>query len=135
MVCDIPSTCGSSLIKLLLEKKKWHEVLLLLTRKATKEMTPGNGPVKNCDLSDLDIGAVLNHVDRSDKLRVQLVKCLIERGGKNSWIPKCCTKSESYLFSTKIDVLKVTVCLPHLLKYEVIFIKYPRGSSLCVAQL
>ncbi|XP_077160160.1 TPR and ankyrin repeat-containing protein 1 isoform X2 [Paroedura picta] len=80
VACDIPPTCASSLIRLLLEKKKWHEVLLLLTRKAAKEMTSGSGPVKNCNLSDLDLGAVLNHVDRSDKLRVQLVRCLIERG-------------------------------------------------------
>nr|XP_056713031.1 TPR and ankyrin repeat-containing protein 1 [Euleptes europaea] len=80
VVCDIPPTCGSNLIKRLIKKKNWHEVLLLLTRKATKEMTSGDGPIKNCDLSDLDIGAILNHVDKSDGRRVQLIRCMIERG-------------------------------------------------------
>ncbi|KAL8165574.1 UNVERIFIED_CONTAM: hypothetical protein K2H54_048288 [Gekko kuhli] len=92
VVCDVPPACGSSLIKLLLEKKKWHEVLLLLTRKATKEMTSGNGPVKNCDLSDLDVGAVLNHVDRRDDLRVQLMRCLIERGASPEGTGTLCEK-------------------------------------------
>ncbi|XP_048367555.1 TPR and ankyrin repeat-containing protein 1 isoform X2 [Sphaerodactylus townsendi] len=80
VVCDIPPAFSSNLIKLLIKKKKWHEVLLLLTRKATKEMTPGDGPVKNCNLSDLDIGTILNCMGRSDELRVQLIRCLIDRG-------------------------------------------------------
>ncbi|KAH0627207.1 hypothetical protein JD844_002684 [Phrynosoma platyrhinos] len=79
IVCDIPPTCASSFTKLLLENQKWHEVLLLLTRKATGEMTSGGGLLKNCSLSDLDIATVLNRMERSDE-QVQLIRCLIERG-------------------------------------------------------
>ncbi|XP_054847017.1 TPR and ankyrin repeat-containing protein 1 isoform X2 [Eublepharis macularius] len=79
VVCDIPPACGSKLIKLLLEKKMWHEVLLLLTRKAV-EMMSGDGLVKSCNLSDVDIGTILKHVDRRDNRRVHLIRCLIKRG-------------------------------------------------------
>ncbi|XP_061443726.1 TPR and ankyrin repeat-containing protein 1 isoform X2 [Rhineura floridana] len=80
IVCDIPSTFASSFIKLLLEKQMWHEVLLLLTRRATGKKTSGDGLVKNCSLSDLDIGTVLKRIGRSDERRVKLISCLIESG-------------------------------------------------------
>ncbi|XP_053119813.1 TPR and ankyrin repeat-containing protein 1 isoform X2 [Hemicordylus capensis] len=80
IVCDIPPACASSFIKLLLEKQMWHEVLLLLTRKATGQMTSGDGVIKNCNLSDLDIGTILKCTDKSNKARIQLIRCLIERG-------------------------------------------------------
>ncbi|XP_077667201.1 TPR and ankyrin repeat-containing protein 1 isoform X3 [Eretmochelys imbricata] len=80
MVCDIYDTCASSFIKLLLEKQMWHEVLLLLTRKANGEMPSCGGLIRNCRLSDLNIGSVIKQVDRRDKRRVHLVRCLLERG-------------------------------------------------------
>uniref|UniRef100_A0A8C0GTY1 Tetratricopeptide repeat and ankyrin repeat containing 1 n=1 Tax=Chelonoidis abingdonii TaxID=106734 RepID=A0A8C0GTY1_CHEAB len=80
MVCDIYDTCASSFIKLLLEKQMWHEVLLLLTRKANGEVPSCGGLIRNCSLSDLNIGSVIKQVDRLDKRRVHLVRCLLERG-------------------------------------------------------
>uniref|UniRef100_A0A8C3HIW8 Tetratricopeptide repeat and ankyrin repeat containing 1 n=1 Tax=Chrysemys picta bellii TaxID=8478 RepID=A0A8C3HIW8_CHRPI len=80
MVCDIYDTCASSFIKLLLEKQMWHEVLLLLTRKANGEMPSCGGLIRNCSLSDLNIGSVIKQVDRLDKRRVHLVRCLLKRG-------------------------------------------------------
>nr|XP_060637656.1 TPR and ankyrin repeat-containing protein 1 [Anolis sagrei ordinatus] len=80
VVFDIPSACASHLIKLFLEKQKWHEVLLLLTRKATGEVASGEDLLKSCSLSDFDIGIVLEQMERSDKRRVPLIKCLIQRG-------------------------------------------------------
>lgn len=82
IACDIPPACSKNFIKLLLENQKWHEVLLLLTRTTTGQMTPGNALIKSCDLSDLDIGIVLQCIDRSATHRVQLLKCLMERGGE-----------------------------------------------------
>ncbi|XP_066484289.1 TPR and ankyrin repeat-containing protein 1 isoform X2 [Tiliqua scincoides] len=80
VACDIPPACAKNFIKLLLEAQKWHEVLLLLTRSSTGQMTPGNALIESCDLSDLDIGIVLQCIDKSVKQRVQLLKCLIGRG-------------------------------------------------------
>nr|XP_016849904.1 PREDICTED: TPR and ankyrin repeat-containing protein 1 [Anolis carolinensis] len=80
IIFDIPPACASNLIKLLLEKRKWHEVLLLLTRKATGEVASGEGLLKSCSLSDFDIGIVLKHMEGSDKRRVPLIRGLIQRG-------------------------------------------------------
>ncbi|XP_019393683.1 PREDICTED: TPR and ankyrin repeat-containing protein 1 isoform X1 [Crocodylus porosus] len=80
MVCDIHHACATNFIKLLLEKQMWHEVLLLLTGKANGKMSPGGGLIKNCDLSDIDIGSIIKQLDRADKRRVHLIRCLIERG-------------------------------------------------------
>ncbi|XP_044311040.1 TPR and ankyrin repeat-containing protein 1 isoform X2 [Varanus komodoensis] len=102
IACDVPPACASSFIKLLLEKKMWHEVLLLLTQTATGEMPPGDRLLPNCDLSDLDIGTVLNHLDRENEFREQLIKSLIDRGaspegtGTSSGHPlqKCLKKND-----------------------------------------
>ena len=60
----------------------WHKVLLLLTGKASGEEPSGGGLFKNCSLSDVDIGNVIQQCDRSDT-QVHLIRCLIERGGEN----------------------------------------------------
>ncbi|XP_039192831.1 TPR and ankyrin repeat-containing protein 1 isoform X2 [Crotalus tigris] len=80
LACEISPICANGFIKLLLEKHMWHEVLLLLTGKATGEMTPGDRLLKNCSLSDVDIGTVLKNINKNHKHRVQLIRCLIERG-------------------------------------------------------
>ncbi|KAM6449662.1 TPR and ankyrin repeat-containing protein 1 isoform 2-T2 [Liasis olivaceus] len=80
LACEISPTCANSFIKLLLEKQMWHEVLLLLTGKATGEVTAEDIFLKNCPLSDLDIGTVLKCIDKNYKQRVQLIRCLTVRG-------------------------------------------------------
>ncbi|XP_062986061.1 TPR and ankyrin repeat-containing protein 1 isoform X2 [Elgaria multicarinata webbii] len=80
IVCDVPPSFASNFIMLLLKNHRWHEVLLLLTRTATGAMTSGNSLLKKCNFSDLDIGSVLKNLDKLYRRRVQLVKCLIERG-------------------------------------------------------
>ncbi|NWW88824.1 TRNK1 protein, partial [Rhynochetos jubatus] len=111
VVCDISSACANSFIKLLLEKQVWHKVLLLLTGKASGEEPSGGGLFKNCSLSDVDIGNVIQRCDRSDK-QMHLIRCLIERGalpdgiGTNSETPlQICLKNNYfelvYLLLTK----------------------------------
>ncbi|KAM6282974.1 TPR and ankyrin repeat-containing protein 1 [Porphyrio hochstetteri] len=111
VVCDISQACANSFIKQLLEKQMWHKVLLLLTGKASGEEPSNGGLLKNCSLSDVDIGNVIQQCDRSDK-QVHLIRCLIERGalpdgiGANSEIPlQICLKKKYfelvYLLLTK----------------------------------
>ncbi|NXP07602.1 TRNK1 protein, partial [Thinocorus orbignyianus] len=79
VVCNISHTCANSFVKQLLEKQMWHRVLLLLTGKASGEEPSGGGLFKNCSLSDVDIGSVIQRCDRFEK-QVNLIRCLIERG-------------------------------------------------------
>ncbi|XP_054671499.1 TPR and ankyrin repeat-containing protein 1 isoform X2 [Grus americana] len=111
LVCNISHACANSFIKQLLEKQMWHKVLLLLTGKASGEEPSNGGLFKNCSLSDVDIGNVIQQCDRSDK-QVHLIRCLIERGalpdgiGTSSEIPlQICLKKNYfelvYLLLTK----------------------------------
>ncbi|NWR55162.1 TRNK1 protein, partial [Bucorvus abyssinicus] len=79
VVCNISDAFASSFIKELLEKQMWHPVLLLLTGRASGEAPSDGGLFKNCNLSDVDIGNVIQQCDRSDE-QVHLIRCLIERG-------------------------------------------------------
>ncbi|NXA49639.1 TRNK1 protein, partial [Nothocercus julius] len=79
LVCDISHACASNLIKQLLEKQMWHEVLLLLTGKAAGEKPSGGGLLKYCGLSDVDIGSIIHQCDQLDE-PVHLIRCLIDRG-------------------------------------------------------
>jgi len=79
--CNISNACANSFIKQLLEKQMWQKVLLLLTGKASGEEPLSGGLFKSCNLSDVDIGSVIQWCDRSDK-QVHLIRCLIERGGE-----------------------------------------------------
>ncbi|NWH70262.1 TRNK1 protein, partial [Piaya cayana] len=120
MVCDISHACANSFIKQLLEKQMWHKVLLLLTGKASGEEPSRGGLFKNCSLSDVDIGNVIQQCDSSDK-QVHLIRCLIERGaqpdgiGTNPEIPlQICLKKNYfelvYLLLTKgADPRKVSI--------------------------
>lgn len=81
VLCNISQACANSIIKLLLKKQMWHEVLLLLTGKANGENTSDGGLLKACSLSDVDIGSIIQQCDRLDE-RVHLIRCLVERGGE-----------------------------------------------------
>uniref|UniRef100_A0A6I8P8F4 Tetratricopeptide repeat and ankyrin repeat containing 1 n=1 Tax=Ornithorhynchus anatinus TaxID=9258 RepID=A0A6I8P8F4_ORNAN len=82
LACDVDPHAASALIKSLLERQKWSEVLLLLTRKANGggEPHPGPGLIRTCDLSDLDIRVVIQHLSSWDDRRTHLLRCLIDRG-------------------------------------------------------
>lgn len=81
MICNISHDCANSFIKQLLEKQMWPKVLLLLTGKANGEAPSGGGLFKNCSLTDVDIGNIIQQFDKSDE-QVHLIRCLIERGGE-----------------------------------------------------
>ncbi|NXF04537.1 TRNK1 protein, partial [Smithornis capensis] len=109
--CNISHACANSFIKQLLEKQMWSKVLLLLTGKASGEKPSGGGLFKNCSLSDVDVGNVIQQCEKSDT-QVHLIECLLERGalpdgtGTNSEIPlRICLKKNYfelvYLLLTK----------------------------------
>ncbi|XP_068940545.1 TPR and ankyrin repeat-containing protein 1 [Petaurus breviceps papuanus] len=80
VVCEFNHACASAFIRLLLEKQKWHEVLLLLTGKANDEASVADGLIKNCNFSDLDIRTVIQHLSHWDRRRIYLLGCLIDCG-------------------------------------------------------
>nr|XP_005600889.1 TPR and ankyrin repeat-containing protein 1 isoform X2 [Equus caballus] len=80
LVCDINRDCANTFIKFLLEKQKWPEVLLLLTRKVSGEPPLGDGLIKECDLSALDLCAIIPQLSTWDQRRTQLLGCLIDGG-------------------------------------------------------
>ncbi|XP_066100841.1 TPR and ankyrin repeat-containing protein 1 isoform X1 [Saccopteryx bilineata] len=80
LVCDINRDCANTFVKCLLEKQKWPEVLLLLTRRASGEPPPGDSLLKGCHLSDLDLCAVIPQLSSWDQRRTQLLGCLIDSG-------------------------------------------------------
>uniref|UniRef100_A0A4X2LFF3 Tetratricopeptide repeat and ankyrin repeat containing 1 n=1 Tax=Vombatus ursinus TaxID=29139 RepID=A0A4X2LFF3_VOMUR len=80
VVCEFNHVCASAFIRLLLEKQKWHEVLLLLTGKANDESSVADGLIKNCNFSDLDIRTVIQHLSHWDRRRIYLLGCLIDCG-------------------------------------------------------
>ncbi|XP_028374549.1 TPR and ankyrin repeat-containing protein 1 [Phyllostomus discolor] len=80
LVCDIHSDGASAFIKFLLEKQKWPEVLLLLTRKVSGEPPLGDGLIKDCSFSDLDLCTVIPQLSAWDQRRTQLLGRLIDLG-------------------------------------------------------
>ncbi|KAM9100051.1 TPR and ankyrin repeat-containing protein 1 isoform 1-T3 [Sarcophilus harrisii] len=80
VVCEFNHACASAFVRLLLEKQKWHEVLLLLTGKANDESSVADGLIKNCNFSDLDIRTVIQHLSHWDRRRIYLLGCLIDCG-------------------------------------------------------
>ncbi|XP_030061358.1 TPR and ankyrin repeat-containing protein 1 [Microcaecilia unicolor] len=107
-VCDIPDRFSNHLIIQLLHKRKWHEVLLLLTRNANGESPPQttgkeDGLLKNCHLQKFNIGSIIGHLSAGGKQRIQLLKCLLDRGaspdgfGASFEKPLCtCLKKEDF---------------------------------------
>ncbi|MEJ1285862.1 tetratricopeptide repeat and ankyrin repeat containing 1 [Cricetulus griseus] len=80
LVCDINRDCANTFIKFLLERQKWPEVLLLLTRKISGQPHLRNCLIKDCDLSDLDICTVIPHLSSWDQRKTQLLSHLIDSG-------------------------------------------------------
>nr|XP_033786416.1 TPR and ankyrin repeat-containing protein 1 isoform X2 [Geotrypetes seraphini]XP_033786417.1 TPR and ankyrin repeat-containing protein 1 isoform X2 [Geotrypetes seraphini] len=107
-VCDIPDCFANHLVTRLLNKRKWHEVLLLLTRNAngespTQATGKENGLLKNCHLQDFNISSIINQLCAGGKQRIQLLKCLLDRGaspdgfGASYEKPLCtCLKKEDF---------------------------------------
>ncbi|NXM78890.1 TRNK1 protein, partial [Serilophus lunatus] len=109
--CNISLACANSFIKQLLEKQMWHKVLLLLTGNVSGEKPSGGGLFKNCSLSDVDIGNIIQQCEKSDT-QVHLIRCLLEQGalpdgtGTNSEKPlQICLRKNNfelvYLLLTK----------------------------------
>ncbi|KAI5944999.1 TPR and ankyrin repeat-containing protein 1 [Manis javanica] len=80
LVCDINRNCASTFIKFLLEKQKFPEVLLLLTRKVSGELPRGAGLLRDCDFSSLDLCSVIPPLSTWDQRKTQLLGCLIDSG-------------------------------------------------------
>ncbi|KAK2090147.1 TPR and ankyrin repeat-containing protein 1 [Saguinus oedipus] len=70
----------STFFRFLLEKQKWPEVLLLLTRKVSGEPPLGDCFIKDCNFSDLDICTIIPHLSTWDQRKTQLLGCLIDSG-------------------------------------------------------
>lgn len=83
LICDINCDCANAFIKFLLERQKWPEVLLLLTRKVSGEPPLGDCVLRDCCFSDLDLCSVIPHLSTWDQRRTFLLGCLIDGGGKN----------------------------------------------------
>lgn len=84
LVCDINRDCANTFVKFLLEKQKWPEVLLLLTRKVSGEPPLGDCLIKNCDFSGLDLCAIIPPLSTWDQRRVQLLGRLVDSGGEHA---------------------------------------------------
>ncbi|KAG8521586.1 TPR and ankyrin repeat-containing protein 1 [Galemys pyrenaicus] len=80
LVCDINGDCAKACIKFLLEKQKWPEVLLLLTRKVSGEPPLGEGLIRDCSFSDLDLCTFIPHLSAWDRRRTLLLGLLIDGG-------------------------------------------------------
>ncbi|XP_037004096.2 TPR and ankyrin repeat-containing protein 1 isoform X2 [Artibeus jamaicensis] len=80
LVCDINCDGANAFIKFLLEKQKWPEVLLLLTRKVSGEPPLGDCLIKGCSFSDLDLCTVIPQLSAWDRRRTQLLGRLIDLG-------------------------------------------------------
>ncbi|XP_069469300.1 TPR and ankyrin repeat-containing protein 1 isoform X2 [Ambystoma mexicanum] len=79
ITCDIAECYAKVLVHDLLMKQRWHEVLMLLTRNANGDVIQ-EGLFKHCCLSDFNIGNVVSHLGPMYKQRIQLLRCLFERG-------------------------------------------------------
>ncbi|TRZ26625.1 hypothetical protein HGM15179_000506 [Zosterops borbonicus] len=131
--CNISSACANSFIKQLLGKQMWHKVLLLLTGKANGENPSGRGLFKTCNLSDVDIGNIIQQCERLDT-QMPLIRCLLERGalpdgiGTSSEIPlKICLRKNyfelAYLLLTKgADPLNLSVTQGDTALHAAVFI-------------
>ncbi|XP_076985962.1 TPR and ankyrin repeat-containing protein 1 isoform X2 [Tamandua tetradactyla] len=115
LVCDINRDCASTFIKFLLEKQKWPEVLLLLTRKVSGEPPLGDGLIKDCNFSDLDICTIIPHLTSWDQRKTQLLGCLIDSGALPEGLPE---SQESPL----------VLCLKHE-DFELAFLLLTRGAN------
>ncbi|XP_037382087.1 TPR and ankyrin repeat-containing protein 1 isoform X2 [Talpa occidentalis] len=80
LVWDINGNYAKACIKFLLEKQKWPEVLLLLTRKVSGEPPLGEGFIPDCSFSDFDLCGFIPHLIAWDQRRILLLGLLIDSG-------------------------------------------------------
>ncbi|XP_006890721.1 PREDICTED: TPR and ankyrin repeat-containing protein 1 [Elephantulus edwardii] len=115
LVCDINHDCASVFVKYLLEKQKWPEVLLLLTRKVSGEPPFGECVIKNCDLADLDLSAIIPQLSCWDQRRIQLLGSLVDSGA----LPGGLQRSQQN---------PLTLCLKHD-DWQLAFLLLTKGAS------
>ncbi|XP_007943872.2 TPR and ankyrin repeat-containing protein 1 [Orycteropus afer afer] len=115
LVCDINPDCANTFIKFLLAKQKWPEVLLLLTRKASGVPPFGECLIKDCNLSDLDICAIIPHLRSWDHRKTQLLGRLIDSGA----LPEGLQKSQES---------PLAMCLKHE-DFELAFLLLTKGAD------
>ncbi|XP_006869247.1 PREDICTED: TPR and ankyrin repeat-containing protein 1 [Chrysochloris asiatica] len=115
LVCDINRDCANTFIKFLLEKQKWPEVLLLLTRKVSGKPPFRDCLIKDCNLSDLDICAIIPHLSSWDQRKTQLLGCLIDSGA----LPEGLQESQES---------PLVLCLKHE-DFELAFLLLTKGAD------
>uniref|UniRef100_H3AAJ0 Tetratricopeptide repeat and ankyrin repeat containing 1 n=1 Tax=Latimeria chalumnae TaxID=7897 RepID=H3AAJ0_LATCH len=80
VVCNIDVHFASGLLRQLLERRRWQEVLLLLTGRADGVREEECRIFPACDLSDLNLCRVIYNISKHNALRIALIECLIENG-------------------------------------------------------
>ncbi|XP_023368914.1 TPR and ankyrin repeat-containing protein 1 [Otolemur garnettii] len=115
LVCDINRDCANTFIKFLLEKQKWPEVLLLLTRKVSGEPPLGDCLIQDCSFSDLDICTIIPHLSAWDQRKTQLLGCLIDCGA----LPEGLQESQER---------PLVMCLKHK-DFELAFLLLTKGAD------
>ncbi|XP_070247829.1 TPR and ankyrin repeat-containing protein 1 isoform X1 [Myotis yumanensis] len=115
LVCDINRDCANTFVKCLLEKQKWSEVLLLLTRKVSGEPPLGDCLIKDCDFSGLDLCAIIPPLSTWDQRRVQLLGRLVDGGA----LPEGLQDSQAR---------PLAVCLQHQ-DFELAFLLLTKGAD------
>ncbi|XP_054990974.1 TPR and ankyrin repeat-containing protein 1 isoform X1 [Sorex araneus] len=112
LFCDINHDCANAFIKFLLERQKWPEVLLLLTRKVSGEPPLGDFVLRACCFSDLDLCSVIPHLSTWDHRRTLLLDRLIDGGA----LPE------------GLQERPLSVCLEHE-DFELAFVVLSRGAD------
>ncbi|XP_008582190.1 PREDICTED: TPR and ankyrin repeat-containing protein 1 [Galeopterus variegatus] len=115
LVCDINQDRANTFIKFLLEKQKWPEVLLLLTRKVSGEPPLGDCLIKACNFSDLDICTIIPHLSTWDQRKTQLLGLLIDSGA----LPEGLQESQER---------PLVMCLKHE-DFELAFLLLTKGAD------
>ncbi|XP_041100859.1 TPR and ankyrin repeat-containing protein 1-like isoform X2 [Polyodon spathula] len=79
IICDVDVSFAKSFVKQSLERKKWHETLLVLTGRSDELKRKGGGLFPTFSLSDLNLCHYIPHF-KFEKQRIPLVSCLLEKG-------------------------------------------------------
>ncbi|KAM3929731.1 TPR and ankyrin repeat-containing protein 1 [Leptodactylus fuscus] len=77
--CDIPDSVAELLITQLIQKQRWQDVLLLLTRDANGESVQ-EGLIQRCPLPKINIFHVINNLSPKMAFSLPLIKLLLQQG-------------------------------------------------------